>query len=137
MKWSRGQCLCVGSALISLCLSGAPAAQPAEEEARGVSAAFGNTVLSVYPDGRTQVVWLSPDGTWSGITREKWRVRGRWRTKGDKVCLRQTNPMTIPVKYCAPVPGDATIGTTWNSKDLTGTPIEIRILEGRTFDIAK
>lgn len=96
-----------------------------------VAAAFGNTVMTVYPDGRTQKIWLHPDGAWEGIGRDGRSLAGRWTLKGDnKVCLRQTKPPTLPFSYCTNFPDDPQVGVVWTSKDFGGTPIKLTVLKG-------
>jgi hypothetical protein len=95
-----------------------------------VAAAFGNTVLSIYPDGRTQKIWLHPDGQWDGLSRRNEPLSGKWTLKGDKVCLRQSKPPTLPFSYCTAFPEDAHVGVTWASKDMGGTPIKLTVLKG-------
>jgi hypothetical protein len=95
-----------------------------------VAAAFGNTVLSIYPDGRTQKIWLHPDGLWDGVSRNGQQLSGKWTVKSDKVCLRQTKPPTLPLSYCTGFPTDAHVGVTWTSKDFGGTPIRLTVVPG-------
>jgi hypothetical protein len=95
-----------------------------------ISAAFGNTVMSVYPDGRSQKIWLHADGTWSGKSRRGNDLAGRWTMKGDKVCLRQSQPPTLPISFCQVFPKDPTVELT--SKDLTGQTIHLKIVKGIT-----
>ena len=71
-----------------------------------VAAAFGNTVMTIYPDGRTQKIWLHPDGSWDGTSRRNEPLSGKWTLKGDKVCLRQSKPPTLPFSYCTGFPED-------------------------------
>jgi hypothetical protein len=93
-----------------------------------VSAAFGNTVMSIYPDGRSQKLWLHPDGTWTGKSRRGNDLAGHWNMKGDKVCLRQSKPPTLPVSFCQTFPKDPAVELT--SKDLTGQTIHLKIVKG-------
>jgi hypothetical protein len=95
-----------------------------------VATAFGNTVMSIYPDGRTQKIWLHPDGNWDGVGRNSQALAGHWTLKDDRVCLRQTKPPTLPLSYCTPFPTDPHIGVTWTSKDFAGTPIKLTVLKG-------
>lgn len=95
-----------------------------------VAAAFGNTVMSVYPDGRSQKIWLHPDGLWDGTSRRNEALSGKWTLKGDKVCLRQLKPPTLPFSYCTAFPEDAHVGVTWASRDMGGTPIKLTVLKG-------
>lgn len=95
-----------------------------------VAVAFGNTVVSTYPDGRTQEIWLRPDGAWSGLSRDHRDLAGKWALKGDKVCLRQQTPPTLPFSYCTPFPADTRVGAAWTSKDFSGTPIRLKLVHG-------
>lgn len=102
------------------------------EDLGRVAAAFGNTVMSIYPDGRTQKIWLHPDGSWDGIGRNGVPLAGHWKLKGaDKVCLKQSKPPTLPfMSYCTGFPADARIGVVWTSRDVMGTPIKLTVVKG-------
>jgi hypothetical protein len=93
-----------------------------------VAAAFGNTVLSIYPDGRAQKIWLQPDGSWTGLSRRGNPLAGRWSVKGPKVCLKQSKPPTLPISFCEPFPEDPTKGI--DAKDLMGTKIHLKLVKG-------
>ena len=56
---------------------------------------------------------------------------GKWTVKGEKVCLRQTHPPTLPISFCQVLPADPTAGV--DSKDLLGTKIHLKLVnpEGR------
>ena len=95
-----------------------------------VAAAFGNTVVSVYPDGRSQKVWFQADGTWTGLSRKGTPLAGHWTLKGDKVCLRQSKPPTLPISFCQTIPADLTRGM--DSHDVLGTPIHLKLVKGIT-----
>ncbi|HEY8003426.1 MAG TPA: hypothetical protein VIE16_04320 [Phenylobacterium sp.] len=93
-----------------------------------VAAAFGNTVMSVYDDGRSQKVWLKDDGTWTGLSRRGNPLAGKWSTKGDQVCLRQSKPPTLPISFCRPFPADPEKGI--DTKDITGAHIHLKLVKG-------
>jgi hypothetical protein len=95
-----------------------------------VKPAFGNTVLSIYPDGRSQKIWMHPDGSWDGQSRRGTPLAGRWSIKDDKVCMKQSKPPTLPVAYCTRFPENTFVGVSWTSKDMTGTPIQIKVVKG-------
>ncbi len=106
----------------------ASAAEPADKSAAKVDSTFGNTVLSVYPDGRSQKIWLQPDGTWTGLSRRGNPLAGKWTVKGEKVCLRQSKPPTLPISFCQTFPADPVRGV--DARDLTGTPIHLKLVKG-------
>jgi hypothetical protein len=119
-------------ALILPLLALAAAANAAEPDDRAaaarVSAAFGNTVMSIYPDGRSQKIWLEPDGKWTGLSRRGNALAGSWSMKGEKVCLKQSKPPTLPISFCQAFPSDPVKGV--DAKDLTGTPIHLKLVKG-------
>lgn len=94
-----------------------------------LKAAFGNTILSTYPDGRQAQLWLHPDGTYAAEGRRGDRSAGKWTAKGAKVCLKQSQPHAFPFSYCAPAPAGG-VGTAWSGKAVTGEPIRIKLVRG-------
>jgi hypothetical protein len=119
--------------LSALLLASTPAlaiAEPAAPPVATVAAAFGNTVVTTYPDGRTQQIWLQPDGRWTGLSRTHKNLAGKWTLKGDKVCMRQQTPPTLPFSYCTAFPPDARVGAAWMAKDFVGTPIQMKLIRG-------
>jgi hypothetical protein len=102
----------------------------AADAAAQVRPAFGNTVLSIYPDGRSQKIWMHPDGTWDGQSRRGTALAGRWNLKDGKVCMKQSKPPTLPVAYCTPFPDNTYVGVSWTSKDMSGTPIQLKVVKG-------
>jgi hypothetical protein len=109
----------------------APAASAAE-----VSRAFGNTILSTYPDGRTAELWLRPDGSYSAEGRRGDASRGRWSLKGAKLCLKQSKPFSAPFSYCTPIPASG-MGRPWSAKAVTGEQISVRLVSGHQVGKAK
>ena len=95
-----------------------------------IEAAFGNTVVSTFPDGRTQQLWLNRDGGYTAKGRRGQGSSGRWSLKGEEVCLRQLTPFPAPIVFCTPVPPDAATAT-WTSKAVNGQPIKLKVVRGR------
>lgn len=106
----------------------APAAQAADTS--GVKAAFGNTIVSTYPDGRTARLWINADGTYRGEGRRKKPSSGTWSVKGEKICLKQKKPYPAPITYCTKVRSGG-VGTSWAGKAVTGEKIRITLVAGR------
>jgi hypothetical protein len=94
-----------------------------------VKAAFCNTVLATYPDGRSQRIWLKADGAYEAIGRRGTPSAGTWSVKGEKVCLKQRKPFWSPISYCTSFPRDGDIGVTWTGKDLQGVPIKLTLVK--------
>ena len=119
--------LCAWMAASGLALVGASAQA---EDYSSVAPAFGNTVISRYPDGTSQKIWLHPDGSWDGVSRKGVRIAGHWSVRGEKVCLRQSTPPTLPIAYCTPFPPRSEPGVQWTSRDVAGRPITLSLMRG-------
>jgi hypothetical protein len=102
-------------------------AQAAPAPSANVSAAFGNTVLTIDPDGRSRKIWLQPDGTWTGLSRRGLDLAGKWKVKGDKVCLSQSKPRLFG-SMCQMFPTDPKVGI--DTKDPMGTVIYLKLVKG-------
>lgn len=111
--------------LLTFGLVAAPLAALAAD-ASPLERAFGNTVVSSYPDGRTALLWLKKDGTYSAKGRRRTASSGSWSLKADKVCLKQAKPQAVPFRYCTELPS----GTSWKAKAVTGEPITLKIVKG-------
>jgi hypothetical protein len=116
--------VCVGALAISTLSHAAPI-----KGAEKVSGAFGNTIVSTYPDGRTGRLWLHEDGSYSAKGRKGDPSSGHWSVKGEKVCLKQAKPMAVPFSFCTGM-GAAKVGASWDGKAVTGEKIKIRMVKG-------
>jgi hypothetical protein len=114
--------------LLSAVLLAAPlGAYAADAPSANVSAAFGNTVLTIDPDGRSRKIWLQPDGTWTGLSRRGLDLAGKWKLEGDKVCLSQSKP-ALPGSLCQKFPTDPEVGI--EAKDPTGKMVRLKLVKG-------
>ena len=112
--------LVVATSLIGASVHAAPAS---------VQQAFGNTIVSTYPDGRKAELWLEPGGAYTAKGRRGDSSSGTWKLKGAKLCLSQQHPFAAPFSFCTPVPtGPA--GSTWIAKAVTGETVQVSILTG-------
>lgn len=109
-------------------LAAAACAAHAADPTSRMSAVFGNTVMSIYDDGRSQKVWLKEDGTWTGLSRRGHPLAGKWSIKGDQVCLRQSRPPTLPISFCRRFPDDPEKGL--DTKDVMGAHIHLKLVKG-------
>jgi hypothetical protein len=119
MKTMLAGALALGAGFLSL---------GADESSLGP--AFKNTIVSTYPDGRQGKLWLKADGSYTAEGRRKDRSDGRWTVKGDKICLRQSHPATLPLSYCTALPSGG-VGASWDAKSVTGEPIKVKLVKGR------
>jgi hypothetical protein len=95
-----------------------------------VDKAFGNTIVSTYPDGRTGHLWLKADGSYTAQGRKQDPSRGHWRVKGNRLCLSQVRPVPSPFSYCTPIPSNG-MDKQWAAKAVTGERITVRLVHGR------
>jgi hypothetical protein len=102
-------------------------AQAAAAPTADVNAAFGNTLLTIDPDGRSRKIWLQPDGSWTGLSRRGLDLAGKWKVEGDKVCLSQSKP-ALPGSMCQQFPTDPSVGV--ETKDPTGKTIRLKLVKG-------
>jgi hypothetical protein len=114
--------------LLAAVLAGPLAAHAATPPPAAVSAAFGNTLLTIDPDGRSRKIWLQPDGTWTGLSRRGLDLAGKWTVKGDKVCLSQSKPR-LPGAMCETFPTE--LGAAIQIKDPTGKRVQVKLVKGR------
>jgi hypothetical protein len=115
--------------LLFAALLGSPLASPAAAGPQAdVNRAFGNTVLTIDPDGRSRKIWLKPDGTWTGLSRRGLDLAGTWTVNGDKVCLRQSKPR-LPGSMCEKFPTE--FGVAVRTKDPTGKSVQLKLVKGQ------
>ena len=115
------------AALAVSALSAPLAASAADKGAANVAAAFGNTVVSIDPDGRSRKIWLQPDGSWTGLSRRGLALAGKWTVKGEKVCLSQSKPRLFG-SLCQEFPTDPKTGV--DTKDPTGKSVHLKLVKG-------
>ena len=105
-------------------------AQAAPSTPALLDAAFRNTIVSTYPDGRTARLWLEPGGAYRGQGRRGGTTSGRWVVDGANICMTQRRPIPLPVRYCTPVVRGE-VGSHWTAKAVTGETITVQIVAGR------
>ena len=118
--------LTVGAALSMLTLAGVARADDASAR---IAPAIGNTLVSTHPDGRKAKLWLEKDGRYAAESRAGKRSGGVWKLKGEKLCLTQRQPMSIPFSYCKAVPNEA-LGKPWRDKAVNGDLVTNEIVPG-------
>lgn len=92
--------------------------------------AFGNTLVSTYPDGRPARTWLLPDGRYEGQGRRGGRSSGRWSVRDGQVCFGQRRPIPVPRSFCTPIVRGG-VGIRWTARAVTGETIQVRLVAGR------
>lgn len=95
-----------------------------------INAAFGNTVLSRYPDGGWVKHWFNPDGTYAAQFSDGRRLSARWAVRGEKLCLTNIRPNMLIPRFCTEMI-DADVGETWQSRDPLGRRVNNVLIAGR------
>ena len=95
-----------------------------------INAAFGNTVLSRYPDGGWVKHWFNPDGSYAAQFSDGRRLSARWSVRGERVCLSHIRPSMLIPRVCTTLI-DADIGETWQSRDPLGRRVQNVLVAGR------
>lgn len=94
--------------------------------------AFNNTIVSVYPDGKTTRLWLHPNGTYDAQRANGQRTGGAWEMKSGKVCMTQKRPFFVPLAFCTIIPPTGGgVGASWTAKGLKGEPVRHTLTAGR------
>jgi len=106
------------------------------QAASPVAGAFGNTIVSVYPDGRHGELWLQPGGAYTSEGRRGDMSSGHWTVKGEKLCLKQSKPIAVFLTFCTPIPS-AGLGQEWSAKAVTGEAIKVKVVKGHVKGAAK
>lgn len=92
--------------------------------------AFGNTVLSRYPDGGWVKHWFNPDGTYAAQFSDGRRLAARWSVQGERVCLTHMRPNMLIPRFCTALI-EADVGQTWSSRDPLGRRVQNVLVAGR------
>ncbi|GAA0870017.1 hypothetical protein GCM10009116_18530 [Brevundimonas basaltis] len=95
-----------------------------------INAAFGNTVLSRYPDGGWVKHWFNPDGTYAAQFSDGRRLSARWAVRGEKLCLTNIRPNMLIPRFCTEMI-EASVGETWQSRDPLGRRVSNVLIAGR------
>lgn len=114
--------------IVALGLAAVAAPQVARAE---IEQAFGNTLVSHYPDGGWVRHWFNPDGTYSARFSSGRTISARWRVEGDRVCLNNITPSIMMIsRFCSPMIS-ASVGERWESRDPLGRRVTNVLQRGR------
>jgi hypothetical protein len=118
------------SFVLIVALGFAVAATPQAAKA-DIEQAFGNTLVSHYPDGGWVRHWFNPDGSYSARFSSGRTITGRWRVEGDRVCLNNITPAIMMIsRFCSPMIS-ASVGERWESRDPLGRRVTNVLQRGR------
>lgn len=96
------------------------------------SAAYGNTIVATYTDGRVAKVFVEPDHTYAIVPQAGGdTIHGTWADKDGQSCFTITAPAAAVggAPACFPVK-DYKVGDSFPAKDATGTATAV-ITAGR------
>jgi len=116
-----------GAVICGLAIVGVLAAPPASAD---MSKAFGNTIVSHYPNGQWVRHYFEPDGRYTSQFSDGRRVAARWSAEGDKICLSGFSPRQILPRFCSRMV-EADVGDTWRARDPLGRSIRNELVAGR------
>ena len=94
-----------------------------------ISPAFKGTIVSTFPDGRSTKLWLARDGSYRATSRDGKLSNGHWKIEGERMCLRQEEPVKAPFDYCTDLP--QRLDASWQGKSALGLPVTIKLVSGR------
>lgn len=95
-----------------------------------MEAAFGNTIVTTYPDGGWVRHWFDRDGSYRAHFRDGRRLTGVWSREGDRLCINNIRPRMLIGRFCQPMIR-AEVGDTWSSRDPIGRRVQAQLVEGR------
>jgi len=116
-----------GFVIGGLALIGILAASPASAD---MSKAFGNTIVSHYPNGQWVKHFFEPDGRYTSQFSDGRRLDARWSVEGAKICLSGFRPRQILPRFCSRMV-EADVGDTWQARDPLGRSIRNELVAGR------
>ena len=95
-----------------------------------MSRAFGNTIISHYPNGQWVKHYFEPGGRYSSQFSDGRRLEARWSVEHDKLCLSGFRPRQFLPRFCSPMV-EADVGDSWRARDPLGRTIRNELVAGR------
>ncbi len=103
------------------------AAWPASAD---MSNAFGNTIVSHYPNGQWVKHFFEPDGRYTSQFSDGRRLSARWTAEDGRICLSGFSPRQILPRFCSRMV-QVEVGETWRARDPLGRTIRNELVAGR------
>lgn len=119
----------IGAALaVSGLLALAGSAQAADaDKPSPMAGAFGNTIVSVNPDGSSTKTYLEPDGSYRSVT-PAGTFTGRWAIERARLCYHDASGAP---PLCTIGPGKK-VGDKWKIFLESGSQVKVEIVAGRS-----
>lgn len=96
-----------------------------------MEAAFGNTVLSHYPDGGWVRHWFERDGSYRASFSDGRSISGNWTREGDRLCLNDIRPRFLVSRFCSKFT-QVRLGESWAARDPLGRRVRNELVRGRS-----
>lgn len=106
-------------------------ASPAAPAWADMAGAFGNTIVSHYPDGGTVRHYFDADGAYRARFSDGRTLSGRWAERNGRVCLDGIRPRILMIdSFCTDMV-DARVGESWQARDPIGRRVRNELVRGR------
>ncbi|MEG2730478.1 MAG: hypothetical protein RR935_08135 [Brevundimonas sp.] len=96
-----------------------------------MESAFGNTVLSHYPDGGWVRHWFERDGGYRAAFSDGRTISGNWTREGDRLCLNDIRPRLFLSRFCSKFT-PVRFGESWTARDPLGRRVRNELVRGRS-----
>ncbi|HET7333531.1 MAG TPA: hypothetical protein VFI93_00330 [Rhizomicrobium sp.] len=98
--------------------------------------AYGNSVTSTGPDGKTVTIYVNADKTWEQHLGDGKVIKGTYNWKdASTACFTVTDPVpkdASKATNCDHIEGGHKVGDTWTQKDDNGNVYTMAIKAGRS-----
>jgi len=105
-------------------------ATPSAARDQGISATFGNTIVTTYRDGGQVHHWFDADGQYRSFFSDGRQVTARWTIEGKKLCLSNIRPRILLSRFCTDY-FEAKVGDRWSGRDPIGRRVQNTLIRGR------
>lgn len=97
---------------------------------QGISATFGNTIVSTYRDGGQVHHWFDADGQYRSFFSDGRQLTARWTLENGKLCLNNIRPRILLSRFCTDY-REAKVGDRWSGRDPIGRRVDNTLIRGR------
>lgn len=105
-----------------------PAPISAQAADNPMTGAFGNTIVSVQPDGTTTRTYVDPDGSYRSVT-DGAETSGRWEVRRGLVCYSALTP--APAAPLCSLGPKKKVGAKWKVFLSDDASVKVSIVPGR------
>lgn len=128
-KWRGREGYRMRKASLAVALCGLMAVS-AHASDTGISATFGNTIVSTYRDGGQVHHWFDANGQYRSFFSDGRQMTARWTLEDRKLCLNNIRPRLLLSRFCTDY-FDAKVGDRWSGRDPIGRRVQNTLIRGR------